>query len=261
MPSVLGGGGSKSTSTSSSGYSALPPELKSIFDQIGTAIGQYTNPNNAGVTERFTPMQQTADETAALERMRQGFTPTAQSLKSDIAMQQNPFDQYVIDAINREATGKNSILNQNLSRAGQFGSNRSMLGANDIDLSRLQQIGNFQQGQFNNALSNAMNLLPQQRAQDAQALMGIGNFQRGLDFQTKQAPISALQAGTGMMGPFVAGGTQSSTQSGGGGGMLGGIGNLFSGVSNFSNAMGWGSNNGGTMAAIRSAIQASPMIF
>jgi len=232
MPSVLGGGGGKSSQTTMGGFSALPPQLRAVFGDIGSSIGQYTNPNNPGVIDRFTPMAQTADETAAIDRIRQGFAPTADSIKADIAMQQNPFDQYVIQGINREATGANSILNQALSRAGQVGSNRGMLGANDIDLSRLQQIGQFQQSQFNNALNNALTTLPSARASDAAGLMGIGDFLRNLDLQTKQAPISALQAGTGMMAPFVSGNQQGTeTKKEGGSGMLGGFGNLLSGAS------------------------------
>lgn len=230
MGSILGGGGSKQSSSSTSGYAALPPQLQEIFNQLGMAVGQYTNPNNPGVADRFTPLAQTADETAAFDKMRQGFSPTAQSLQSDIAMQQNPFDQYVIDGINREATGQNSILGQNLTKAGQFGSNRGMLGANDIDLSRLQQIGQFKQGGFNTAMNNALTTLPQARANDANSLLGIGQFQRGLQGQTNLAPISALQAGTGMINPFTAGGTSSGSANNGGSGMLGGIGNLVSGA-------------------------------
>lgn len=237
MGSILGGGGSKQSSSSTSGYAALPPQLQAIFNQLGMAVGQYTNPNNPGVTDRFTPLAQTADETAAFDKMRQGFAPNAQSIGSDIAMQQNPFDQYVIDGINREATGQNSILGQNLTKAGQFGSNRGMLGANDIDLSRLQQIGQFKQGGFNTAMNNALTTLPQARANDAQGLLGIGGFQRDLASGTNLAPVSALQAGTGMINPFTAGGTSTSTQSGNGTGMLGGIGSLFKAGGSIWNAL------------------------
>lgn len=234
MPSsvggLLGGGGGKSSSSSASGYSALPPELLAAFNKLGLNVEKFTNPDNPGVVDRFTPMQQTADETAAFDRFRQGFAPTQQSLQSDIAMQQNPYDQSVIEGINREAQGQGSILNQATTRAGQLGSNRGMLGANDIDLSRLQQIGQFKQSQFNNNLNNALTVIPGLRQQDAANQLGIGSFQRGLDYQTRQAPITALQTGVGMINPFTAGGTQSSTSSQGGSGMLGGLGSLASGA-------------------------------
>lgn len=218
------GGGSKSTSKS--GYSALSKELKAAFDPLGVAVGQYTNPANAGVIEMFTPMGQTAEETSALNMFRQGFTPTEQSLASDIQMQMNPYNQFVIDEINRQSSGQYSLLNQTMTDAGQLGSNRAMLGANDIDLSRTNQIGSFLQGQYNTALNNAMTTLPGLRQQDATNLMGAGSFLRGLDTQTRQAPITALQTGTQMISPFVSGGTSTTKESGGLGGLLDLAGNI-----------------------------------
>lgn len=221
-------GGSKSQSKS--GYSALPKNLKESFGPLGVAIGQYTDPNREGVTEMFTPMGMTGDESAAFDMMRGGFTPTAQSLQSDISMQMNPYNQFVIDEINRQSGGQYSLLNQALSGVGQLGSNRQLLGANDIDLSRTNQIGGFLQGQYNTALNNAMTVMPGLRQQDASNLMGIGGFQRGLDTQTRQAPISALQAGTGMLGPFMSGGTSTQKQSGGITDLLMGAGGLAMGL-------------------------------
>lgn len=218
-------GGSSSSGTSKSGFQALPKNLQNQFSPFAGQINQYTNPANAGVTQAFTPMGQTADENQAFSMMRQGFTPNAQSLQSDISMQMNPYNSYVIDEINRQAGGDYSLLKQSLSEAGQIGSNRQILGANDIDLSRQNQIGGFLQGQFNNSLSNAMNVLPGLRSQDASGLLGIGDFQRQLQLQQGQAPISALQAGMGLMSPWFGGSTSTNTSSG-----SGGIGGLLSGV-------------------------------
>lgn len=230
MGGILGGGKSKSTSTQQSGYSALPDKLRASFDPLGQAIGQYTNPANAGVIDRFSPLAQTGDETAAFNQIRQGFTPTADSLQSDISMLMNPFDDYVINDINRQAQGDYSILKQNANAAGQLGSNRQMLGANDIEQTRLNNIGQFRQGQYNQALDQVFNSLIPSRQQDAQGMLGIGTFQRGLDEAQRMAPINALQAGTGMLGPFVAGGTGTSTQTSGGGGFLSGLGQLAGGI-------------------------------
>lgn len=239
MGSILGGKGSSQSSSNVSGYAALPQELKDVFNQLGTAVGQYTNPNNPGVTGMFSPLQQTADETSAINAIRQGFAPNASSIASDIAMQTNPFDQSVIDTINREAQGQGSVLNQQLSGAGQLGSNRGMLSANDIDLTRLNQIGTFKQGQYNTALNNALNVLPQSRANDAAGLMNIGSFQRNLDTSTKQAPVNALSTGIGLISPFTSGGTSTSSGSAGGAGLLGGIGQLAAGIGGFGTMMGW----------------------
>lgn len=230
MGGILGGGSGSGSSSSKSGYSALPKILKDAFNPLGQAVGQFTNPNNPGVTDAFTPLAQTAGETNAINNINNGFTPTAQSLQSDLSMLQNPFDSSVIDEINRQGQGQYSVLNQALSGAGQLGSNRSLLGANDIDLSRMQQIGTFKQSQYNNALGQIFNNLVPQRQQDAQNQLGAGTFQRALDSQTKQAPINALQAGTSMIAPFTAGGT--STQQGANN-TLSNIGSIASAVGSF----------------------------
>lgn len=152
-------------------------------------------PFSAGIGSNiFTPLQQTAGETKAYDAINHGFTPTQSTFNSDVSMQMNPFDQSVIDTINRQGQGANSVLQQNLNSAGQFGSNRAFLGANDIDLSRLQQIGTFKQGQFNTAANNALTVLPGQRMADATGQINAGTAQRQLNQQTQQAPITALQS-------------------------------------------------------------------
>lgn len=231
---MSGGGKGGSKSSSKSGFAALPKQLQNDFGTIGEQLARWTNPARADVRSMFTPMGQTADETAAFDMMRGGFAPTAESLSSDISMQMNPYNQHVIDEINRQARGEYSLLNEAMNQAGQFGSNRTMLGANDIDLTRTGQIGQFLQGQYNTAMNNALTTIPGLRQQDAQNMMGIGSFMRGLDTSTRQAPIAALQAGTSMMTPFMSGST--STQSSGGGGLLGGLGNIGGFLSGFNAA-------------------------
>lgn len=96
----------------------------------------------------------------------------------------------------------------------------------------MNQIGSFKQNQYNQALGQVFNNLVPQRQQDAQNLLGAGSFIRGLDTQTRQAPINALQTGTGMIAPFLSGGTSSQTGASNTLGNLGtlayGIGSLFS---------------------------------
>lgn len=228
--STVFGGPSKSNSQSSSqsGYSILPQFAKNTLANLDTGI----NSINAS---QFTPLQTTADEQKAFEQLRYGYTPTSESIASDISMQQNPYNQYVIDEINRQSGGQNSVLQQNLNSAGQFGSNRQMLGANDIDLSRQNQIGGFLQSQFNTSLNNALTTLPALRAQDTQGLLGIGNFQRDLNAQTLQAPVNALNAQSGIASGlgYTVGGSNSNSYSGAIGeqkGIIGSLGGLFSGL-------------------------------
>lgn len=210
-----GGGGQSQQSSSKSGFETLPPELQQQFINYGARVGDtFNSPNN----EMFTPLAQTAGETKAINATNAGFTPTASSLASDISMQTNPFDSSVIDTINKQAAGQGSALSSAATQAGQLGSNRQMLGANDIDLSRLNQIGTFKQNEYNTALSNAMTTLPQLRAQDAASQMGVGTFERGLDTATKQAPVSNLQAYGQLMGAIPVNGSNS-TSSGNGSNM------------------------------------------
>lgn len=185
------GGSSGSSSAQSGGFNALPQEIQGAYKQYGQQLQDLLSTGN--LTQMYTPLAQTSGETAAYEAINKGFTPTAQTLGSDIAMQMNPFDQYVIDEINRQAGGDYSILKQALSEAGQMGSNRQMLGANDIDLSRLNQIGGFKRDAYNTALQNALSALPQFRQQDAQAQLGAGQNQRQLAMQESTAPLVALQ--------------------------------------------------------------------
>jgi hypothetical protein len=145
----------------------------------------------------------------------------------------DPFDQYVIDDINRQSQGDYSLLKQAVTDAGQFGSNRQVLGASELERQRLNAIGSFKQNQYNNALNMAMNQLSGLRQQDAQNLAGIGGFERGLDFQTKQAPVSALNAWANLIRALPQNGGTTSTSSSSKGllGSLGSIGGLLTGAS------------------------------
>jgi hypothetical protein len=195
---LLGGGEqSSSKGTFQSGFASLPPEIQKAFTQYGTQVSNmFASPQG----DMFTPMGQTGDETNAFNRIRQGVAPTEDSLRSDISMFMNPFDDFVVNDINRQSQGQNSLVNQFATRAGQQGSNRSFLGSSDVEQNRLNNIGQFRQGQYNTAVNNALGPLANLRQQDIQGLLGIGNFQRGLDTQTRQAPYNALQSYGGLLG-------------------------------------------------------------
>lgn len=186
---LFGGSNSSSGQQSTSGFSLLPPEIQGAFKNYGTAV----NAQIPNATSAYTPLPQTADETSAFNTIRQGFTPTADSLNSDVSMLMNPYDNFVKNDINRQAGSDFSILKQNLDQAGQFGSNRQQLGANDIEQTRLNTIGTLDQSQYNQAISQIFNNLIPTRQADAQGLLGIGNFQRNLNTQTNTAPITGLQ--------------------------------------------------------------------
>lgn len=228
MGSVMGG---KKTTVPASGFFALPQEYRNAYGKVLSNVNTGIDGINQ---DMFRPMDATADESRALDMYRQGFAPTQQSLGSDISMLMNPFDQFVIDDINREANSANSILKQGVSGAGQMGSNRQLLGANDIEQTRLGTIGKFRQNQYNTSIDQILNKIIPQRQLDAAGLLGIGDFQRNLDSQQKTAPLQALSAQTGLLGSIPTqfgefGTPQQTIKTGGGlGGMLGGISNIAS---------------------------------
>lgn len=191
--------GSKKQKIPATGFYALPKEYQNLWSGILGQADDVLLPGGQLNSEMFTPLGMTADESAAFERMRQGFAPTEQSLRQDISMFMNPFDDFVINDLNRQAQGQNSLVNQASTRAGQQGSNRSFLGTSDVEQQRLNSIGQFRQGQYNNAVNQVLGPLAGLRMQDTQNLLGIGSFERGLDSATKQAPLQALNAGTGFL--------------------------------------------------------------
>lgn len=201
---LFGGSDQKQTNNqaATSGYASIPENIRKGFDQLGLQVSQYTNPNDPANIARFTPLAQTEGETNAYNAINQGFAPTQATLGNDISMLINPFNDYVVGGINNQANSNYSILKQALDQAGQFGSNRQILGANDIELQRQNQIGSLLQGQYNQALGQIFNNLVPQRQQDAMNQLEAGSMQRALDMQTKMAPITALQTGTSMIAPF-----------------------------------------------------------
>lgn len=215
------GGSSGSSSSQTGGFNALPESIKGAYGDFGQQIQDILKSGN--LTNMYKPLAQTASETKAYGAIDTGFAPTAETLQSDISMQQNPYDQYVIDEINRQSGGDYSVLKQALGEAGQSGSNRQVLGANDIDLSRLNQIGGFKQQGYQTALQNALTTLPGARQQDAQNQLGAASNQRTLNAQEQQAPINALQQIAAALGilPTTEGSTTSSSKSSSSNGIAG----------------------------------------
>lgn len=209
---LFGGSDSSSQQQATSGWGLLPPEIQKTYTNFANNVN--TQIPNAGAA--YTPLPQTGDETRALNQLRTGYTPTAESLRADTSMLMNPFEDFVIGDVNRQAGGDYSILKQALNESGQFGSNRQMLGANDIEQQRLGTIGKLRQGQYNDAISQIFNNLIPSRQQDTQNLFNAGSFERNLSGQTAQAPITGLQEIAKALGILpTSGGSQSTGTSSG----------------------------------------------
>lgn len=205
--SLFGGSSGGSAQQSTSGFGLLPPQIQDAYTKYATQVGNQI-PN---ATKAYTPLPQTAGETQAYNAINQGFAPTQQSLSSDLSMLQNPFNSSVIDQINRQAGGQYSVLKQALDQSGQFGSNRQILGANDIENSRQSNIGSLLQNQYNTALGQVFNNLIPQRQQDAQNQLAAGANQRTLAGQQSSAPITGLQQIGTALGILPASGGSEST--------------------------------------------------
>ena len=220
---------SKKQTIPATGFYAQPKAYQALYTDILSNIGDVLLPDGQVNADMFTPLAQTADEDRAIEMIRQGLTPTPETLGKDISMLMNPFDQYVVDDLNRQAAGDYSLVKQQQAQSGQMGSNRDFLGASDVEQNRLNALGQFKQAQYNQALNQSLGALSGLRQQDIDNLMGVGTFQRGLDYQTNTAPYAALQAAQGSFNAvpteFGNFGTQQRTvKSGGGlGGFLGAV--------------------------------------
>lgn len=185
---------SKKKKIPATGFYALPQDKQNLYSGVyNNAFSLLSDPNY------LKPLDTTADENRALDMYRAGFTPNEDTIQSDISMLSNPFDHYVIDEINRQSQGENSLVNQMAGRAGQIGSNRSFLGTSDVEQNRLNNIGTFKQSNYNNALNAALTTLPTLRQNDANNLMNVGSFQRGQDMEQKTAPFQTLDAARGLI--------------------------------------------------------------
>lgn len=185
--------GGQKTKIPGTGFYNLPSDLQSQYQDFYRAIPGATASSN------FMLPDFNQDQLAAFGLVRNAANPTAASISNLVQPYQNPFDQAVIDTINREAVGQNSLLKQAQNEAGAFGSNRQFLGANDIDLTRLNQIGSFKQSQFNNSLNTALG----QQQQNIGNLLNIGGMQQEQQYQNQLAPYNALQAQAGLLQPVV----------------------------------------------------------
>lgn len=265
----FGGGGSQTVNIPATGFYAQPDAYRNLYKGVlGDANDLFGRNSTVDTTAMFTPMGLNAGEQSGLNSIYQGFTPTSESLGQDLSMLMNPFDDYVINDINRQATGNNSLVNQAATRAGQQGSNRSFLGTSDVEQNRLNSIGQFRQGQYNTAVNQVLNNLVPQRSADAYGALTAGTYERDLSNQTKQAPYTALMAGQQALagiptqfGDFGSEAQQIKVGGGGGGlgGLLGGIGQIASVGSSLFGGGGIGSILGGLNQGVGSLMSSSPM--
>lgn len=220
--------GSDQASTSASGFALLPPALQQAFTQYGTTLNNQTS-NPQALTSAFTPQSLNSGSTSSLSALaNNSYAPTAANINSNVSEQMNPYNQDVINQIQQQAFGANSVLNQNLNTAGQFGSNRAALGANDIGIQQANTIGSLLDPQFNTAMQNALTTIPQGLQGSATNSINSGLTTQNQALQQSTSPYTALMAYSQLLGniPQSGGSTAQSTgtsssASGSGFGMFG----------------------------------------
>lgn len=186
---------SNNTQSSASGFGALPPAIQNQISALATSAGNTLNPGGTPNSSLFTLPSLSAPSSNALSQIQnQDFAITPQSIQSAINEQMNPYDSSVISTIENAQNGQNSALSQYLTNSGTFGSNRGMLGASDISNVAANQIGTFENSEFNTALQNALTTIPQTNAQSAAGSVQAGQLQQQQTQQNQQAPINALAA-------------------------------------------------------------------
>jgi len=190
---LLGGG--KSTTIPATGFYAQPKAYQDLYSNLSaTTNAALYGPYGSGL-DTFRPQDFNGGEKNAMNSLYQGFAPTQQSMQQDVGMFMNPYEQNVIDGMNRESQGQNSLVNQAALQAGQMGSNRSFLSTSDVEQNRVNNIGQMRSGQYNTAVNNVLNGLIPQRQQDAQNALTAGGMERELNLQQKQAPLNFANAG------------------------------------------------------------------
>lgn len=218
VQSIFGGSNQQSQSSSQSGFGQLPSQIQDAFTNLATQGTNLLAPSGGSPSSSlFTlPSLNSSSNNALSSIQNQDYAITPQSIQSDINEQMNPYNSSVIGQIQNAQNGNLSQLNQYLTSAGQFGSNRGMLGANDISMQQGNQIGSFLNGEYNTALNNALTTIPQNQAQSAAGSVQAGQLQQSQALQNQEAPVSALAALSQIFGILPTNGGSTSQSSGSG---------------------------------------------
>lgn len=210
MDSIAGLFGSQSSSqnsssgSSSSGYGALPAfdqqALQSLVENAQSTLG------GANGTNIYTPLALTSQEQTAQNLSQPMTQQGVQDLTNNYL---NPYTNDLMQAIQQNASGANSLYQQQVAGSGFAAgtTNRDFLNEGYAQGQENLGIGQALAGEYNDALTEG---LGQQNA-DVSQLMGEGANQRQIYAGTQQAPVSALQSLASLLGVVPA--TSESTNS------------------------------------------------
>ena len=223
MSQELFGSQGDSSQNSTSGFSQLPPSLQQAFTQYGNTLNSETS-NPAALTSAFTPQALNSGATSSLTALSDNaYAPTAANIGSSLSSVTNPYMADVINPTEQAAYGANSALSSSLNAAGQFGSNRATLGANNIANQEASTIGGLEGNQFNTSMSDVLGQILPGMQTSASGSINAGLTQQQQALMQSTAPYTALSAYSSLLGNIPqSGGTVStgSSQTGSGFGMM-----------------------------------------
>ena len=216
LTQYFGGGGSGGTTTpdTTTTFAREAPEIEArklaLFDTAANLTAQPINIPSYEVAAP-TALEQGAfalagEQGVGTAAVDQGIAATqaaqtAARAPLDVNAFLNPYSQFAIDEINRQAAMGQDALSANAVRSGAFGGGREGVASAELERARLGQIGQLQAGIYGNALTAAMadrqfqtgaeqgigqqfaGLGAQQQAmqaQDIQQQMAVGGQQRGI---------------------------------------------------------------------------------
>jgi hypothetical protein len=193
MQDIFGGSSSSGSQSSQSGWALLPKEIQDAFTSFATTAGKTLNPGGTPDGSAYKLPALNSGSQSALDNISNGkFAITPDSFAANMKMLQDPYQQSVINQIQRNATGDSSQLSSYFDKAGDFGSNRSMLGNSDISAKAADQVGSFLSGEYNSNKNDALTTIPSNQAQSAAGAVQAGLTQQQQQLTNQQAPISAL---------------------------------------------------------------------
>ena len=224
MSSAFGGlfgGDDEPQSVSQSGFYALPRFARDAFE---------TNVNNAVSLSRqsdlFAPSSITPEQQQALNILSQDVQPLTQDQFTDrVNVFYNPFVEQTLDPaladLQRSAQVALGDIGSGAGAAGGFGGTRQAVLESELLRNLAAESGrlsaNVRASAFDSATQNALSQLARDQDREqlqAQNLFNAGEILRGIETQQQQAPLTAQQYLSSILGVFPQG--QESTTTGGG---------------------------------------------
>ena len=235
MGKVVGGllGGGQKQTVPASGFFGAPLFVqRGSKEAINAARGFLEDPSI------FEPAGITAPQQQALDVLSLGAQPlTGERFQEQLDVFQNPFTQQVIDPaiadLQRSTRGVLGDIGSQTSAAGGFGGTRQAILESEALRNLAQESGRLSAGLrsqgFESAAERALSQLGRQQL-GASTLFDAGEALRQLQQQEQQAPVTAAQFLSSIVGsPQQYTGEPERTVSSGGGG-LGGFGRFLSGA-------------------------------